>query len=203
MKSCWLKLLVLLPLAWWLACCGMSAVSPTFDLSLPTASAADQPVADSGSIDFEKQIKPIFAKHCVDCHKADKNESGYRLDLGGLAIKGGDRGAAIVPGKSDESLLFQALVGKGDVTAMPYEKSRLPAADIELIKNWIDGGAKVPASDSASTVVKSDHWSFQPIRRPLIKGQGSGVNRIRSTFLFARGSNVRNSLRRRKRIVRR
>lgn len=175
MKSCWLKLLVLLPLAWWLACCGMSAVSPTFDLSLSTAGAADQPVADSGSIDFEKQIKPIFAKHCVDCHKADKNESGYRLDLGGLAIKGGDRGAAIVPGKSDESLLFQALVGKGDVTAMPYEKSRLPAADIELIKNWIDGGAKVPASDSASTVVKSDHWSFQPIRRPLIKGQGSGV----------------------------
>ncbi len=168
MKSCWLKLLVLLPLAWWLTCCGMSALSPTFDLGLPTADAADQPAADAGAIDFEKQIKPIFAKHCVECHKADKDESGYRLDLGDLAIKGGDRGAAIVPGKSDESLLFQALIGKGEVTAMPYEKPRLPAADIELIKKWIDGGAKVPVSDAAGAVVKSNHWSFQPIRRPAM-----------------------------------
>lgn len=121
MKSCWLKLLVLLPLAWWLACCGMSALSPTFDLGLPTADAADQPAVDASAIDFEKQIQPLFAKHCVDCHKADKDESGFRLDLGHLAIKGGDRGVAIVPGKSGESILFQALIGKGDVTSMPYE----------------------------------------------------------------------------------
>ena len=168
MKSCWLKLLVLLPLAWWLACCGMSALSPTFDLGLPTADAADQPAADTGAIDFEKQIKPLFAKHCVDCHKADKDESGFRLDLGHLAIKGGDRGTAIVPGKSDESLLFQALIGKGDITAMPYEKPRLPANEIELIKKWIDSGAKVPASNAAGAIVKSNHWSFQPIRRPTV-----------------------------------
>ena len=173
MKSCWLKLLVLLPLAWWLACCGMSALSPTFDLGLPTADAADQPAADAGAIDFEKQIQPLFAKHCVDCHKADKDESGFRLDLGHLAIKGGDRGVAIVPGKSGESILFQALIGKGDVTSMPYEKPRLPAADIELIKKWIDSGAKVPASDAAGAVVKSNHWSFQPIRRRAVSGQKS------------------------------
>ncbi len=175
MKSCWLKLLVLLPLAWWLTCCGMSALSPTFDLGLPTADAADQPAADSGAIDFEKQIRPLFAKHCVDCHKPDKDESGFRLDLGHLAIRGGDRGVAIVPGKSDESLLFQALIGKGDITAMPYEKPRLPASDIELIKKWIDSGAKVPVSDAAGAVVKSNHWSFQPIQRPAARGQGSGV----------------------------
>ncbi len=173
MKSCWLKLLVLLPLAWWLACCGMSALSPTFDLGLPTADAADQPAADAGAIDFEKQIQPLFAKHCVDCHRADKNESGFRLDLGHLAIKGGDRGVAIVPGKSGESILFQALIGKGDVTSMPYEKPRLPAADIELIKKWIDSGAKLPASDAAGAVVKSNHWSFQPIRRRAVSGQKS------------------------------
>src|SRR5439155_27003049 len=123
----------------------------------------------AATIDFETQIKPIFAKYCIECHQADKDESGYRLDIPAGVIKGGDRGAAIVPGKSDESILFQALTGKGDVTAMPYEKPRLPAEQIELIKQWIDSGAKVPAVEPAfSQVVKSDHWSFQPIRRPSV-----------------------------------
>ena len=166
MKSCWLKLLLLLPLAWWLASEALREFSPSFDIGLPRADA-DEPANSAktaNEIDFEKQIKPLFAKHCVDCHKADKNESGYRLDLGELAIRGGDRGTAIVPGKSADSLLFQALIGKGDVTAMPYEKPRLPAADIELIQKWIDSGAKMPVSEASNEVVKSDHWSFQPIK---------------------------------------
>ena len=191
MKSCWLKLLMLLPLAWWLASCGMSEFSPSHLLGLPHADADDQPAAgsgdprraqaaDAGVIDFEKQIKPLFTKHCVDCHKADKDESGFRLDLGHLAIKGGDRGAAIVPGKSNESILYQALIGKGDATAMPYEKPRLPAADIELIKKWIDSGAKVPASDATTEVVKSNHWSFQPIRRPVVPNLKSQISNLKS-----------------------
>ena len=205
MKSCWLKLLVLLPLAWWLASCGMSEFSPSHLLGLPHADADDQPAADAGGIDFEKQIKPIFAKHCVDCHKADKDESGFRLDVGHLAIKGGDRGAAIIPGKSDESILYQALIGKGDATAMPYEKPRLPAADIELIKKWIDRGAKVPASDATTEVVKSNHWSFQPIRRPALpKLQNSPLaprpSLTPSTHSFDRVSNANNSHRPQKRI---
>ncbi len=172
MKSCWLKLLLLLPLAWWLASEALHEFSPSFNIGLPRADA-DEP-ADSAKtaneIDFEKQIKPLFAKHCIDCHKAEKNESGYRLDLGDLAIKGGDRGAAIVPGKSADSLLFQALIGKGDVTAMPYEKPRLPDDQIELIRKWIDGGAKLPAGDSTTKdeVAKNNHWSFQPIKRPAM-----------------------------------
>jgi mono/diheme cytochrome c family protein len=175
MKSCWLKLLLLLPLAWWLASRAIHDSASPGLLRLPRA-GADETATPSNEIDFQRQIQPLFAKHCVECHQAEKSESGYRLDLGDLAIKGGDRGAAIVPGKSDGSILFQALVGKGDVTAMPYEKPRLPAADIELIKKWIDSGAKVPASDAASEVVKSSHWSFQPIRRPELRGQGSGVS---------------------------
>ena len=182
MKSCWLKLLLLLPLAWWLASGAISELVPSLDLGASRADADDKPAATTSAevIDFEKQIKPLFAKHCVDCHKAEKNESGYRLDLGDLAIKGGDRGAAVVPGKSDESVLFQALIGKGDVTAMPYEKPRLPAADIELIKKWIDSGAKVPASETTSDVVKSNHWSFQPIRRPAVPHLKSEISNFKS-----------------------
>ncbi len=173
MKSCWLKLIVLLPFAWWLTSCEFGERSPSGRFDHAPVGAADdksdvQKQADK--IDYETQIKPIFAKHCVDCHKAEKNESGYRLDNGILAIKGGDRGAAIVPGKSDASLLFQALVGKGEVTAMPYEKPRLSADQIELVKKWIDGGAQVSMTDTPekSGPKKSNHWSFQPITRPTV-----------------------------------
>ena len=197
MKSCWLKLLVLLPLAWWLTSCGMSEFSPSHLLGLPRADADDQPAADTAAIDFEKQIQPIFSKHCVECHKAEKDESGFRLDLGHLAIKGGDRGTAIIPGKSDESLLYQALIGKGDATAMPYEKPRLSAADIELIKKWIDSGAKVPASDATTEVVKSNHWSFQPIRRtapPNLKSQISNLKSQNPIDAFVRSRLEREGL---------
>ncbi|MFM9966541.1 MAG: DUF1553 domain-containing protein [Planctomycetaceae bacterium] len=204
MKSCWLKLLVLFPAAWWLTSCALTEPPYSQRSGLPRAHADDQPEAQasggrqppgsprpaqSAEIDYEKQIKPLFAKHCIECHQADKDESGYRLDLGHLAIKGGDRGAAIVPGKSGESILFQALIGKGDATAMPYEKPRLPAADIELIKQWIDSGAKVPASDAVNEVVKSNHWSFQPIRRPIvpaIKNQKSKIENALDAFVRAR-----------------
>ncbi|MCX7419108.1 MAG: PSD1 and planctomycete cytochrome C domain-containing protein [Planctomycetia bacterium] len=173
MKSCWLKLIVLLPFAWWLASCEFGEPSPSrvFDLALANAgddTSETQQQADN--IDYETQIKPIFAKHCIDCHKAEKNESGYQVDIATAAIKGGDRGAAVVPGKSDASLLFQALIGKGEVTAMPYEKPRLPAEQIELIKKWIDAGAKIPKSEVAGLgeQAKSNHWSFQPIKQPIV-----------------------------------
>ncbi|HLQ46743.1 MAG TPA: DUF1549 domain-containing protein, partial [Planctomycetaceae bacterium] len=174
MKSCWLKLILLLPLAWWMSSCVFSEPPHTPGLGLPPANADDEQTATSNraaaTIDFETQIQPIFAKHCVECHQAEKDESDYRLDTPAAAIKGGDRGAAIVPGKSDESILFQALLGKGDVSPMPYERPRLPAEQIELIKQWIDSGAKVPAVQPtiSQQVVKSDHWSFQPIRRPSV-----------------------------------
>ena len=173
MKSCWLKLIVLLPFAWWLASCEFGERSPSRGFELAPASAADDQSdaqKPTDNVDYETQIKPIFVKHCLDCHKADKNESGYRLDDGAAAIKGGDRGAAIVPGKSDASLLFQALIGKGEVTTMPYEKPRLPSEQIDLIKKWIDAGAKVPKSDSPvqGEQTKSNHWSLQPFQRPAV-----------------------------------
>ncbi len=168
MKSCWLKLIVLMPLAWWISSCEFGGSTRSRGLDGAPANAADDKPVDG--IDYETQIKPIFAKHCVECHKGDKDESGYRLDNPAAAIKGGDRGAAIVPGKSDKSLLFQALIGKGEVTAMPYEKPRLPAEQIELIKKWIDAGAKVPKSDSPvqGEQTKSNHWSLQAIKRPAV-----------------------------------
>ncbi|MBW3542588.1 MAG: DUF1549 domain-containing protein, partial [Planctomycetes bacterium] len=118
-------------------------------------------------VEFEKHVRPLLEKHCLRCHGADENESGLRLDSPRHILTGGDRGKSIVAGKADESLLYLALVGKGDVSQMPAEGPPLSADEIAIIRRWIEKGAKLPESgEAAGAVAGSDHWSFQPIVRP-------------------------------------
>jgi hypothetical protein len=115
--------------------------------------------------DFERDVRPILAKNCLGCHGPEKQESGLRVDSVARLLQGGDRGPAIVPGKSGESLLIRALSGGDDVERMPAEAEPLSAAQIATLRQWIDEGAKPPAGDAASSR-KSDHWSFRPVVRP-------------------------------------
>lgn len=122
-------------------------------------------------VDFVKQVKPILQAHCISCHGPEEVEAGLRLDFGVLLQRGGDRGAAIVPGKPEVSLLYQSLIGKGKVPSMPFELEQLPAEKIETVRLWIEQGAKVPESDRPSADgVRSEHWAFQQIDRPAYPG---------------------------------
>ncbi|QDT29752.1 Planctomycete cytochrome C [Gimesia panareensis] len=133
-------------------------------LAVQTAFAADP----SPKVDFEKQIRPLLKQHCYDCHSQDAEESGLRVDYGASLIGGGDRGPAVVPGKRDESLLYLSLKGAGKIPRMPHELPPLKPAEIELIGRWIDEGGSIPKAEQTLQSVdqSSDHWSFQPIRRP-------------------------------------
>jgi mono/diheme cytochrome c family protein len=98
-------------------------------------------------VDYVTQIKPILSRHCWSCHGALRQRSGLRLDAPALVRAGGDRGAAIVAGKSGESLLIEALAGSDNLPRMPYEGEPLKAEEIALLKKWIDEGAKAPAEE--------------------------------------------------------
>ena len=118
------------------------------------AGAADTAAAQ---VDFNRDIKPILTQSCMKCHKPDpKNPrgpaGGLRLDDKAAALKGGKSGPAIVPGKADESLFYKLLagpvtVGDHDIAPMPKAMRNqpfkpLPKDKIDLIKQWIDQGAK-------------------------------------------------------------
>src|SRR5436190_20043706 len=62
-------------------------------------------------IDFAKDIQPIFADRCYHCHGPDKHEAQFRLDAKDVALKGGELGPAIIPGKSANSLQIQPVGG--------------------------------------------------------------------------------------------
>ena len=115
-------------------------------------------------VDYARDIKPILIQHCVQCHGPVKQENGLRLDTGAAAVRGGDTGAAVVPGKVEESLLLRVVRGKSDsVSKMPPKGPSLTDEQISSLERWVAGGAKSPADEQPQDDPRRSHWSFQKI----------------------------------------
>lgn len=127
------------------------------------------------AVDFEKDVQPIFKKHCLSCHGPEKQESHLRLDRRASLLKGGDYGeAAVIPGKADKSFLVKVVSNNNADLTMPPKGKRLSAPEIATLRAWIESGAKMPAQLSGEELVQpqSEHWSFQPVQpvvAPLIQ----------------------------------
>jgi len=91
------------------------------------------------TVSFARDIQPILENSCWKCHGEAMQLS--KLDLRTLegALKGGEKGAAIVPGKSDESRLYRRVAGL-EKPAMPMGET-LTGEQISAIRAWIDQGA--------------------------------------------------------------
>lgn len=122
----------------------------------------------AAAVDFVQDIQPILSQHCYKCHGAQKQEAAFRLDHKPSALKGGDFGAAIVPGKADDSRLMHAVLGTNPKMRMPRKGDPLSAEEIAKLKSWIDAGAVWPDSASVNIDKKTDHWAFKPPVRPPV-----------------------------------
>ena len=129
--------------------------------------AFTDPLSAAEPVDFAKQIRPIFEKHCVSCHGATKQKAGLKLDIGKRILKGSLNGPVVVAKKSTESKLIHALKGEHGVEAMP-PSGALDAAEIGLIARWIDEGAAIPPDEKD---IAAEHWSFvAPKQLPVPSG---------------------------------
>jgi hypothetical protein len=119
------------------------------------------------TVDYQRQIKPVFQARCYACHGVLKQKGGLRLDTAAMAIRGG-REPAIAPGDVDASPLFDRVSAEaGDLDRMPPEGEPLKAAEVEAIRLWIAQGAKAPANETPERDPR-DHWAFRtPIRPPV------------------------------------
>jgi hypothetical protein len=128
--------------------------------------AADGPATNP--VDFTRDIHPILARSCLSCHDARKQRGGLRLDRADAARRGGDSGPVIKPGDAARSRLMLLVSGLDpDLKMPPAGKPSLTTKEIGLLRIWIDRGANWPATDATVTVAaKSDHWAFQPVKRP-------------------------------------
>ena len=136
---------------------------------LPSRSAAAQDAEF-----FEKKIRPVLVEHCFECHSGDEHESELRVDSLSALLAGGDRGAAIVPGKPNEGTFLPA-VRHDDTLQMPPNK-KLPQAVIADLTRWVQEGAIWPNSEPVHVAPRPaaierlpteedrQFWAFQPPR---------------------------------------
>jgi mono/diheme cytochrome c family protein len=149
------------------------------------------PPAATGAVDFVRDIQPIFAKNCQQCHGVEKQKGGVRLDLKQGALEGGDSGAIIVPGKAAESKLLH-LVAKldGETQMPPVGEGRKPLTSVEIgkLRAWIEAGATWPDTGVAAAK-KSDHWAYNAPKQPEVPTMRSSQSAIRNSidaFVLAR-----------------
>ena len=116
--------------------------------------------------DYQTDIVPLLKERCMSCHGSVKQKGGLRLDAGALIRKGGKH-TVIVPGDSGRSALIKHVLSTDEDERMPPEGARLTAAQIDTLRQWIDGGALYP-KDEVIPKMPSEHWSFQPVHRPLV-----------------------------------
>jgi hypothetical protein len=140
---------------------------------------------------FENQIRPLLASRCFECHGDKKQKSGLRLDTHAGFTKGGEGGAAVIPGKPDESMLIQAVRRTHADLEMPPDDP-LPKTEVALLEKWVAMGAPFPAdaSNANRSAVKDEFgftaeqrkfWVFQPLAKitpPAIPGSSWARNDI-------------------------
>lgn len=103
-------------------------------------------VGKSDTIEFGRDVQPILARYCIECHNAQESESNVRLHNYEGVMKGGPDGPIIVPGKSQNSLMIQMVTGQRD-PQMPPKDAKQPSRDeISVLQKWIDQGAIGTAS---------------------------------------------------------
>src|SRR5205809_4965012 len=86
--------------------------------------------------DFDQRVAPILLRRCLDCHSGPEPKGGLDLSRREAALRGGDSGAAIVPGNPVESLLWEQI----DDGTMP-PKTKLLEDEKSILRAWIAAGA--------------------------------------------------------------
>lgn len=125
-------------------------------------------------VDYDRDIRLLIKTHCFACHGPEKQESGLRLDIRRRALAGGDGGISIVPGSSTKSEFIQRVSSSDENIRMPPDGNRLSVAEVNLLRHWIDQGARgIP--EHAAEMAGGQHWAFQPIHLPAVPETGDAT----------------------------
>jgi mono/diheme cytochrome c family protein len=106
------------------------------------------PAPATRSVDFATDIQPILRQSCVNCHGKGRAKGGFQIDTRETLLREGDSGLAVVPGRSEASLLIELVAAVDPENFMPKKGRRLTPAQVSLLRAWIDQG--LPWDDSVS-----------------------------------------------------
>ena len=104
-----------------------------------------------GSVAFNRDIRPILSDNCYGCHGPKKQEAEFRLDARDIALKGGELGPAVIPGKSGESLLIRLVAEAEPGKFMPKKGDRLSSENRHFVTGIDHGRIQQKQNDQPRT----------------------------------------------------
>lgn len=116
----------------------------------------------AGEVQFNRDIRPIFTKHCTACHGGVKEAGGISFVYRERLVIEGDTGnIAVVAGKPEDSEVMRRVRSRDPDIMMPQPKHGSPLADEEvaMLAKWIEEGA-----------VWEEHWAFMPPKEVAVEG---------------------------------
>ncbi len=124
---------------------------------------------------FESKVRPVLSQYCYECHGAEAQKGGLRLDHIQTILAGGDSGPALVAGNPAESRIGIAVSYVNVDLQMP-PKGILPQEAWDALTEWIERGAPWPDEPLPAATGKvegfdlekrrDEHWAWQPITDP-------------------------------------
>ncbi|MEX2015149.1 MAG: PSD1 and planctomycete cytochrome C domain-containing protein [Candidatus Hydrogenedentales bacterium] len=142
-------------------------------LAVFSAGVSAEPMTDEERERFERDVRPILAANCFECHGPKKQESGMRLDHIEFILTGGSRGPAIDLERPEQSRILEAISYTNPALQMPPPGQLTEEARAVLFE-WIAEGAPWPdeplpeggAVPFNLMARKAQHWAWQPITDP-------------------------------------
>jgi len=136
-------------------------------------------VLSAQTVDFTREVQPIFDRACANCHGADQQAAGLRFDAANEPARD-----SVTGGDPDHSELYLRIAGATEKPRMPMG-GELPASEVDLIRRWIDQGADWPQQTAASG---PSHWAFIKPERPVspkLRDKNWAANEV-DRFVLAR-----------------
>ena len=118
-------------------------------------------------------MAPVFRARCGTCHNPDKAKGGLNLDNFSAAMRGGGSGKVIEPGDAEGSSILGVITHKEE-PKMPPNAGKIPDAEIDLIRKWIEGGA-LESSGSTASVKAKPKFEFKLDPKALGKPAGAAA----------------------------
>ena len=133
----------------------------------------------SERVDFQRDIQPLLRANCYGCHNVTLSSGNFRLDRrrDSMPNRVGANNARIVPGKSEESRLYQRISGTQSGLQMPPTGALKPE-EIRTIKAWIDQGADWPDALAGETPSPPQDPVATQLLDAIRRGERSAVARM-------------------------
>lgn len=146
-------------------------------LSLTLLLAAGAAPTPQPQTSYSKQISPFFARYCVECHNAKEAKGDLNLESYKALMAGGVRGAAVVPGRPDESRLVRMIEGKQKPVMPPAKAKQPPKDEVALVRAWVQAGARDDGGAAKVTLPKvaAKKKTHPPVTAVVYSKTGKGI----------------------------